>query len=267
MNKKKLFNVRMFARIHWAEFISKDRENKELSDNLETHKHRWRDRKNVFINYQMDRCCKSFVQGMDWHSEEDDTPPYHQDSSAKIISSSKVSSDTRRNYRRSWGKSKGIIRRHHRCRRLLPEVTCWHVHLVQNDRSWWWRLILRNSQRDHLAATSYPEYSSSSLPFQSSVDSYYPHWTIGDPFYRSKLFFRELSFVEKTSYPIFEWSFISRFSKRWFNDEFRSPDCNGLFINGGGGGAVGRLVIFKLLAEVEVEVGWRISSKKFATKR
>jgi hypothetical protein len=59
-------------------------------------------------------------------------------------------------------------------------------------------------------------------------------------------------------YPIFERSFISKLSINWLSDELRSPDWSGLVTTGlfVTNGTVVLLVV--------VEVGWRISSKRFS---
>jgi hypothetical protein len=68
--------------------------------------------------------------------------------------------------------------------------------------------------------------------------------------------------LKEDFYPIFEWSFIPRLSINWVSDELRSPDWSGglvtsgtfwLFVNNG-----------TVLVVGFVDVGWRISSKKFS---
>ena len=64
-------------------------------------------------------------------------------------------------------------------------------------------------------------------------------------------------------YPIFDRSLMSRFSSNWFNDELRSPvwsgfvACGMFWLVANNGAAAGPL-------PPDIEVGWRISSKKFA---
>jgi hypothetical protein len=112
----------------------------------------------------------------------------------------------------------------------------------------------------------YQDYSHFHFQYQFFVDFYHPLVSIDDLCYKKKHNLITNNHKRRINiYPILDRSFISRFSNNWFNDELRSPDWNGLVV-------VGMFWLLLLLnnGAVEVflladtEVGWRISSKKFA---
>jgi len=64
-------------------------------------------------------------------------------------------------------------------------------------------------------------------------------------------------------YPIFDRSFISRFSNNWLSDEFRSPAWSGFVVVGMFWLVLNNGAVVVFLFD-DTEIGWRISSKKLA---